>query len=48
MHPVWAGLIKSSWLWLPPLIFLYVITYLFERGQAKWINQVVTNAIEDI
>ncbi|MBC8588052.1 hypothetical protein [Paratissierella segnis] len=35
MHPVTLGLIKSSWLWLPPLLFLYVITYLSERGQAK-------------
>lgn len=35
MHPVTLGLIKSSWLWLPPLLFLVTITYLSERGQAK-------------
>lgn len=33
--PVILSFIKSSWLWLPPLTTLVVVTFLQERGQAK-------------
>lgn len=35
MHVITLALIKSSWLWLPPTILLFTLTYLSERGQAK-------------
>lgn len=33
---VLQGFMKSSWLWLPPLIILFGGTYILERGTSRW------------